>query len=135
MTKRPIAGTSKFSLKSWRKWCSFSSVLTEASASREAAFSCRSARKSAACLVSTAATAGCSQTAQITKKGARRILERGLRIALLQRRRIGSRGFAECRRLPWENAIVDLVLSVLAVRSEEHTSELQSLMRISYAVF
>src|SRR3546814_19909307 len=27
------------------------------------------------------------------------------------------------------------LLSLLAVRSEEHTSELQSLMRISYAVF
>src|SRR3546814_10124529 len=29
----------------------------------------------------------------------------------------------------------DVYVSVLAVRSEEHTSELQSLMRISYAVF
>src|SRR3546814_5322576 len=28
-----------------------------------------------------------------------------------------------------------MLASVLAVRSEEHTSELQSLMRISYAVF
>src|SRR3546814_2385664 len=32
------------------------------------------------------------------------------------------------KRLPW-------VRRVLVVRSEEHTSELQSLMRISYAVF
>src|SRR3546814_8779913 len=29
----------------------------------------------------------------------------------------------------------ELLLLVVAVRSEEHTSELQSLMRISYAVF
>src|SRR3546814_9007531 len=28
-----------------------------------------------------------------------------------------------------------LVISLISVRSEEHTSELQSLMRISYAVF
>src|SRR3546814_8119503 len=30
---------------------------------------------------------------------------------------------------------LDLVLEVKEIRSEEHTSELQSLMRISYAVF
>src|SRR3546814_2148689 len=34
-----------------------------------------------------------------------------------------------------EGAIVDAVLLACSVRSEEHTSELQSLMRISYAVF
>src|SRR3546814_1256388 len=33
------------------------------------------------------------------------------------------------------SADVDLRLSGLGLRSEEHTSELQSLMRISYAVF
>src|SRR3546814_5028954 len=33
------------------------------------------------------------------------------------------------------NALADLDLDVHADRSEEHTSELQSLMRISYAVF
>src|SRR3546814_5177788 len=32
-------------------------------------------------------------------------------------------------------AVVVLVLEIAAARSEEHTSELQSLMRISYAVF
>src|SRR3546814_2780838 len=32
-------------------------------------------------------------------------------------------------------AAVELHACVLAIRSEEHTSELQSLMRISYAVF
>src|SRR3546814_2336037 len=31
--------------------------------------------------------------------------------------------------------IADQIISRLALRSEEHTSELQSLMRISYAVF
>src|SRR3546814_4751732 len=31
--------------------------------------------------------------------------------------------------------VVDLLADLLLVRSEEHTSELQSLMRISYAVF
>src|SRR3546814_2532404 len=34
-----------------------------------------------------------------------------------------------------EFVLVDEVVSSLIVRSEEHTSELQSLMRISYAVF
>src|SRR3546814_3453027 len=34
-----------------------------------------------------------------------------------------------------EAAIRDVRLAIVAVRSEEHTSELQSLMRISYAVF
>src|SRR3546814_3906369 len=42
------------------------------------------------------------------------------------------------RRLPLEILEFDahaLVLAQLFLRSEEHTSELQSLMRISYAVF
>src|SRR3546814_4360494 len=34
-----------------------------------------------------------------------------------------------------EDAAEDRILDVLISRSEEHTSELQSLMRISYAVF
>src|SRR3546814_4019416 len=34
---------------------------------------------------------------------------------------------------PWQNRLAGVGLGV--VRSEEHTSELQSLMRISYAVF
>src|SRR3546814_10049225 len=37
------------------------------------------------------------------------------------------------RHLP--ETIVDVVIGFRALRSEEHTSELQSLMRISYAVF
>src|SRR3546814_9468662 len=47
-------------------------------------------------------------------------------------------------RLPWEAPVVDMARNLYSdgglnctgdVRSEEHTSELQSLMRISYAVF
>src|SRR3546814_3597290 len=35
----------------------------------------------------------------------------------------------------WEYAARDRMIEQLCARSEEHTSELQSLMRISYAVF
>src|SRR3546814_3441412 len=35
----------------------------------------------------------------------------------------------------WKGALGGVTDSVLTARSEEHTSELQSLMRISYAVF
>src|SRR3546814_1621364 len=35
----------------------------------------------------------------------------------------------------YKGFLVTAVLSIPAIRSEEHTSELQSLMRISYAVF
>src|SRR3546814_3462360 len=41
--------------------------------------------------------------------------------------------YVSMRRLPRE--AVDEKAAVTALRSEEHTSELQSLMRISYAVF
>src|SRR3546814_4823528 len=34
-----------------------------------------------------------------------------------------------------DGSLIDISLSVSPLRSEEHTSELQSLMRISYAVF
>src|SRR3546814_3654280 len=37
--------------------------------------------------------------------------------------------------LPWRLADPTLVAGAVRLRSEEHTSELQSLMRISYAVF
>src|SRR3546814_8039066 len=36
---------------------------------------------------------------------------------------------------PAQAAAIDEALAIVDVRSEEHTSELQSLMRISYAVF
>src|SRR3546814_9616505 len=35
----------------------------------------------------------------------------------------------------WNRVFPDPAMTLAAVRSEEHTSELQSLMRISYAVF
>src|SRR3546814_10313182 len=48
--------------------------------------------------------------------------------------------FAELRALPdryarWLGEVVERTARLIAQRSEEHTSELQSLMRISYAVF
>src|SRR3546814_3824339 len=36
---------------------------------------------------------------------------------------------------PWTTAAAALAVAFFSARSEEHTSELQSLMRISYAVF
>src|SRR3546814_7817432 len=53
------------------------------------------------------------------------------------------RGAAACRhdcprrdrRRPRRGGEADQVMEVMPARSEEHTSELQSLMRISYAVF
>src|SRR3546814_1323826 len=57
------------------------------------------------------------------------------RRADLDRRRAavgGDRGGAFLRIV---DAVAVLVVFVLVIRSEEHTSELQSLMRISYAVF
>src|SRR3546814_17857978 len=87
MTKRPSVGTAKLSLNGCRKFCSFSSLLIEASPSREAAFSCSSVRKSEAWLASTAAAAGGSQMAQSNTMGARIVLARRFRTALLQGRR------------------------------------------------
>src|SRR3546814_3923371 len=42
---------------------------------------------------------------------------------------------AACRRLPDHQVALPKPLNAGAIRSEAHTSELQSLMRISYAVF
>src|SRR3546814_3065195 len=47
----------------------------------------------------------------------------------------GSTEFTGYTSAEGEGAVVALVRDGAAVRSEEHTSELQSLMRISYAVF
>src|SRR3546814_4224992 len=47
----------------------------------------------------------------------------------------GSRGIFRGAPLTFEEIPKVMVDAVLAMRSEEHTSELQSLMRISYAVF
>src|SRR3546814_6811155 len=47
-----------------------------------------------------------------------------------------ARGFVDPLRAPfWVHLHGAAMLGWLALRSEEHTSELQSLMRISYAVF
>src|SRR3546814_6196111 len=48
---------------------------------------------------------------------------------------IGSRQVAHCRESAAEGLSHDPGALCVDVRSEEHTSELQSLMRISYAVF
>src|SRR3546814_4338798 len=49
--------------------------------------------------------------------------------------RISSRAFSEDCAFLTTIASTDLTASAIDRRSEEHTSELQSLMRISYAVF
>src|SRR3546814_16908993 len=54
-------------------------------------------------------------------------LDKGLRLLRRQRHQL--------YRLPLHHATVIGVVVHVADRSEEHTSELQSLMRISYAVF
>src|SRR3546814_4061208 len=44
-------------------------------------------------------------------------------------------GLQICHRIPFEGGNCRIMMQPLDRRSEEHTSELQSLMRISYAVF
>src|SRR3546814_2500327 len=56
---------------------------------------------------------------------------KGLRIAV---QGVGHVGYYLCRHLAAEGAEL-IVADIAADRSEEHTSELQSPMRISYAVF
>src|SRR3546814_4237106 len=54
---------------------------------------------------------------------------------------VGARSLAECIALQakeadrYDPAMARLIDNLELLRSEEHTSELQSLMRISYAVF
>src|SRR3546814_7784381 len=48
---------------------------------------------------------------------------------------LGVKGCGEAGAIGAPPAVMNAVLHALAPRSEEHTSELQSLMRISYAVF
>src|SRR3546814_2752055 len=50
-------------------------------------------------------------------------------------RRLGAIALTSGQAGRGENAEDDVAVRMAAVRSEEHTSELQSLMRISYAVF
>src|SRR3546814_6486058 len=58
-------------------------------------------------------------------------------LVLFEKNNILSRGDESLGSLPVANAIEEMPRSALdlVTRSEEHTSELQSLMRISYAVF
>src|SRR3546814_8334576 len=51
------------------------------------------------------------------------------------RHRREGRSAGRTRRRPRNRAAAQRQLEVAQLRSEEHTSELQSLMRISYAVF
>src|SRR3546814_6191871 len=44
-------------------------------------------------------------------------------------------GKRSAKLLPFPGSLVTSIVPPIACRSEEHTSELQSLMRISYAVF
>src|SRR3546814_5594768 len=46
-----------------------------------------------------------------------------------------TRPASRCAKRPLPIALIILINSARSTRSEEHTSELQSLMRISYAVF
>src|SRR3546814_3931769 len=67
-------------------------------------------------------------------------LKYGLSFTADARRRIvktcrGKRGFGRALALITEVRFLNWQISFPGVRSEEHTSELQSLMRISYAVF
>src|SRR3546814_9011311 len=48
---------------------------------------------------------------------------------------LAGEGFRYYDLIRWKTAEAELPRPVLGIRSEEHTSELQSLMRISYAVF
>src|SRR3546814_8105408 len=43
--------------------------------------------------------------------------------------------FRKCRATIARSSVIGTFIGILPARSEEHTSELQSLMRISYAVF
>src|SRR3546814_10466000 len=52
-----------------------------------------------------------------------------------QRRRVGSRRAASVHHFPSASRLDATLMYFWPARSEEHTSELQSLMRISYAVF
>src|SRR3546814_2766573 len=69
-------------------------------------------------------------------------LQRGADIfvtmALAARERTGvapQKGKMRCELLSKRHDLRNLLAKALLLRSEEHTSELQSLMRISYAVF
>src|SRR3546814_7015825 len=61
-------------------------------------------------------------------------MQQGLRAALLQKTRLAALGTA-VTKVNHDLRNILATASLISDRSEEHTSELQSLMRISYAVF
>src|SRR3546814_11469324 len=85
----------------------------------EAGRSCRCARKQGASPVSTAAAAGCSQTAPIITTAAQRGFERRDRMALLQRGCALAGNRAEIRSGGGGGAVADLVFPVLAVNGRK----------------
>src|SRR3546814_5628950 len=58
-----------------------------------------------------------------------------MHVAAIREHRSVSYLLTAYRVLFWLSVIVSMLAGAFLVRSEEHTSELQSLMRISYAVF
>src|SRR3546814_8134435 len=66
---------------------------------------------------------------KVLAQGGAQLRQHGLVVE--PRHRLGER---QCGLLAW-GVVVDVAPDDETVRSEEHTSELQSLMRISYAVF
>src|SRR3546814_10337903 len=91
---------------------------------------------------------GCKIAAVVTHYGTLNAADANARLiaaapdlldALTEARRIirarASRSASECRFLDAADAAIARATSNPKERSEEHTSELQSLMRISYAVF
>src|SRR3546814_1390531 len=60
---------------------------------------------------------------------------RELLVSLRERQALSDRLFRIQRKISSRAPLQDVLDSITAGRSEEHTSELQSLMRISYAVF
>src|SRR3546814_1126390 len=78
------------------------------------------------------------RSARVTRELLRQFIKpaRGFRIGFGERQRIlGARRRGICCRRASEDAATGISAVRHRSRSEEHTSELQSLMRISYAVF
>src|SRR3546814_6218457 len=67
--------------------------------------------------------------------GKQRKIGRGLNVGWRHRHQPGNGQSSSTRRRQQDRQIAHRAAVFLRLRSEEHTSELQSLMRISYAVF
>src|SRR3546814_2810852 len=70
-----------------------------------------------------------------SRRGRRTDERRQIGISLAERRIIAPQPLATFSLRTWVGEGADVKRERPAIRSEEHTSELQSLMRISYAVF